>query len=978
MAHRLREFDWAGTPLGPASAWSSSLKSVVATCLRCPFQMAIYWGPELNCLYNDAERDVLGRLHPGALGLPARDLLRDSWQVVGPQLAAVMDLGQTTWAEDQPLKLDRNGQLETGYFTYSYSPIIDDDGGVGGVLLVTQDTTARVLAERRLDTLRAVAARSMDAVTARQACGQAAVALTNGCDVPFALVYLVDGEQRIASCAASSAHDGQLTIAAPTIPLRDTSDGVAALFSRLARGGLDGELVQADHFATVSGHRHTVPRRAFVTGTGPEVEGRLTGFVVAGVSEDLAFEKSYRDFVKMAATAIGRSVVAARAREAERARADTIEALERAKTALFTDASHELRTPLALILGHLERLLDEADLPSSAMELISSARRAAFRMLKLVNALLDFSRIETGERAGVFRSADVGRITREVAAMFRSTAERASLRLSVDCADLPVAVYVDADAWEQIVSNLVSNSLKFTRAGGISVRTGVDGDHLQLTVEDTGIGIAPEDLERVFTRFYRARDQRARTHDGLGIGLALVRELVRLHGGSVRAEVRSGGGTRIRVTVPLGNEDLPPSLPHDLDPGFAVGGLAALFVAEADGWIDSRPPAPAETAPGNGMPVLRAWPTPTARREGTPAESFQRVLVAEDDADMREYLRRLLEPHFAVQVAHDGGEARDIALRDPPDILISDVMMPGLDGFALMRELRADHRTSELPVMLVSARADAESTVEALDVGADDYIVKPFGARELLARVRAALHSSRVRADAGIARGRSEERRRSERELKALLNDLRAAQRRIAAAGDAERRRIERNLHDGAQQRLTAIRLELGLAREIADDDPTAVGPMLDELRGELDEALDELRELAHGLYPPLLASDGLYTALSAMALRAAIPVTVRATDVGRAPRSVESAAYFCCLEALQNAAKHAGKGARALVRLSLGEGVLELQVSDDGAGFDPASVAPGYGLINMHDRLDALGGHVTITSSPGRGTTVTGQIPLP
>jgi signal transduction histidine kinase len=222
------------------------------------------------------------------------------------------------------------------------------------------------------------------------------------------------------------------------------------------------------------------------------------------------------------------------------------------------------------------------------------------------------------------------------------------------------------------------------------------------------------------------------------------------------------------------------------------------------------------------------------------------------------------------------------------------------------------------------------------------------------------------------------ERARREGESQILLNDLRAAQRRVALAGDAERRRIERDLHDGAQQRLMALRLELGLLEERVRDDPKRATEMLRSLRLELDDALQELRELAHGLYPPLLASDGLEAALVATARRSAIPVTIDASGMTRAPREIESTAYFCCLEALQNAAKHAGPDARAVIELRMEKGCLSFSVRDDGAGFDLGDMRPGYGLINLRDRVSALGGDASVTSAPGAGTMVTGRVPLP
>ena len=199
----------------------------------------------------------------------------------------------------------------------------------------------------------------------------------------------------------------------------------------------------------------------------------------------------------------------------------------------------------------------------------------------------------------------------------------------------------------------------------------------------------------------------------------------------------------------------------------------------------------------------------------------------------------------------------------------------------------------------------------------------------------------------------------------------------MAAAGDAERQRIERNLHDGAQQRLVAIRIQLGLAGDRVERDPTRARRELDLLGAELDEALVELRELAHGLYPPVLASHGLAAALSAAARRAIIPVEVDRVDFGRLPQPVESAAYFCCLEALQNAIKHAGDGARVSIHLEVNGGALRFEVSDTGVGFDRSKVGHGQGLTNLTDRLGALGGEAAVTSLPGQGTTVAGQIPL-
>ena len=201
---------------------------------------------------------------------------------------------------------------------------------------------------------------------------------------------------------------------------------------------------------------------------------------------------------------------------------------------------------------------------------------------------------------------------------------------------------------------------------------------------------------------------------------------------------------------------------------------------------------------------------------------------------------------------------------------------------------------------------------------------------------------------------------------------------RIVEAGDAQRRAIERDLHDGAQQHLVALAVSVRLARQIADTDVDQAKVMLEQLGTDLQEAVQELRNLAHGIYPPLLMDRGLPDALSAAAGRAALPTSVEAEGVGRYSQQVEAAVYFCVLEALQNAGKHAGDGAEAMVTVAEDEGALLFTVADDGAGFDMSSDAPrGHGFVNMTDRVGAIGGTVSVDSAPGHGTRITGRVPL-
>lgn len=972
MAQRVAGFDWSATSLGPIAGWTPSLRAAVAMCLHSRHQMAIYWGADLNCLYNDAEREILGRLHPGALGLPARELLRDSWSLVGPQLQSVIDSANATWCEDQALNFDRHGRIEVGYFTYGYSPIFDDDGTVGGVLLVTEETTSRVLAERRLDALGQVAVRSLDAHDRQAACAGAVRALEGRPDIPFGLIYLVGDNGRRAALAAAGGLPAGLAAHAQVADLADSQAPIAAALREAATAHAGGQLVDARLFIDGSAQPPVQGAgQAYLAALRRGSSESVAGFLVVGISDDFPFDEPYRRFLDVLAMGVGRSVAAARSREAERDRARSIAALDHAKTALLTNASHELRTPLTLITGPLEQALAQDGVPRGALESMSLAHRSATRMLKLVDDLLDFSRVQAGERPGNFHPTDLSQMTAEVAAMFRSTAQRAGIELTVDCAPLAEPVWVDAEAWEKIVGNLLSNALKFTPEGAIEVTLHQRDREAVLKVTDTGIGIPVSERQRVFSRLYRVRDPRVSSREGSGIGLALTRQLVRLHDGTIEAQQPDGPGTRMVVTLPFGVDHLPPAMVSQEPVPTTPGSSAASLAADTGDWLRGHAsacdhPDPSERAGDRAGP------------EAGGARDVPRVLIAEDNADMRDYLARLLAARYSVHSVGDGEQALALAVADPPSIVITDIMMPRTDGLALLRALRADSRTHDVPIMLVSARADFESRRVGLELGADDYVSKPFAARELVARVQRVIDRSQARSAIAEARGAAQERSRREGEMHALLDDLKAAQRRVAAASDAERRRIERNLHDGAQQRLMAIRLELALISDTLADDEGTLQRALARLHSELDEALAELRELAHGLYPPLLASDGLAAALAAAARRATMPVMIEADGIGRLPPAIEGAAYFCCLEALQNAAKHAGAGAQATVALAVADGVLQFGVRDDGVGFDVGSAVRGHGLINLSDRVSALGGRVEVTSRPGDGTEVIGLIPLP
>src|SRR6516164_8079655 len=384
MAQLIGAFNWSQTPLGPMAKWPLSLRTMLNVCLHSRFQLAIYWGQDLILLYNDAEREVLGSLHPHALGKPAREDLVDMWDTVGPMLHKVLEYGEATWSVDRPLTLDRYGFLETAYFTWSYSPIPNDVGSIGGVLLVTQETTERVVAERRLRTLREMATETAGAETVEQACVTALRILgRNSADVPFALFYI---RQATGSFTLRSSFGLSANPKTEQFPLGKLSPSREVLqIDNLAR------YLDADDAGGLT-------QKALIIPIGESGREHFAGFLVVGVSDHLRFDKAYRKFFDLVGSQIGRMTASARVREQERTCLNAIAELDRAKTAFFSNVSHEFRTPLTLTLGTLEEVLNRSATPlrEEDRDKIGVAFRNGLRLQKLVNALLDFSRIEAG------------------------------------------------------------------------------------------------------------------------------------------------------------------------------------------------------------------------------------------------------------------------------------------------------------------------------------------------------------------------------------------------------------------------------------------------------------------------------------------------------------------------------------------------------------------------------------------------------
>jgi PAS domain S-box-containing protein len=476
-----------------------------------------------------------------------------------------------------------------------------------------------------------------------------------------------------------------------------------------------------------------------------EIYGRASGKETIIIDASLMPVKDERGNVVFI-TAEGRDITEKKAQEREIARQrEELAKLDELKTQFFANISHEFRTPLTLMMGPLEDALAQPEgLSTSTRMQLELAHRNSLRLLKLVNTLLDFSRIEAGRIQASYEPTDLALLTAELASVFRSAVERAGMKLVIDCAPLNEPIYVDGEMWEKIVLNLLSNAFKFTFEGEIEVSLREASAGVELTVRDTGTGIPVEEIPRLFDRFHRVKGARGRSYEGSGIGLALLQELVKLHGGNVRVDSEINRGSSFIVSIPRGKSHLPADRIEAERAQASTGIQSEAYVEELLRWLPDSPHT-GEIAPRRfGDPRLEE-----IRLESLPhqrAAKAERVLLVDDNADMRAYVRRLLvQSGYEVESVADGLAALSAARARKPDLILTDVMMPGLDGFGLLRELRADAKLGSLPVILLSARAGDEARIEGTRVGADDYLIKPFSARELLVRVESQLKMARFR-----------------------------------------------------------------------------------------------------------------------------------------------------------------------------------------------------------------------------------------
>jgi len=941
MGALVRELDWSTTALGALSGWPPSLRTTVSACLNSRLPLLICWGKEQVAIYNDAYRPLLGHKHPRSLGQRAAECWPEVWSALGPTLARVASEAKATWSENELVELDRRGFVEECYFTFSFSPIRHPCGAVEGISCTVTETTAHVLGERRSRTLSALADRTADAANADEACRLAVSALAeNVADLPFVLAYI----------AEQGTHPARLAAATGLWGIEGALGGRHAAGARgdwpldavLGSGEallLDGEDFRRGLGSLRSRDAHP-PTSALLIPFALSDDAKPSGVLVFGLSPALAVDDAYRGFLESIAQQIAGTVTAARAIASAEQRTAELAELDRAKTAFFSNVSHEFRTPLTLMLGPTEDALasPERALRGADLEVV---HRNELRLLKLVNTLLDFSRIEAGRADVAFEATDVAALVRDVAGTFRSAFERAGLNFDIRCETLERAVYVDRDMWEKILLNLLSNAFKFTFEGGVFVTLRCSEEQLTLGVQDSGVGIPAAELARVFERFHRIEGTRSRSYEGSGIGLALVRDLARLHGGDIAVESREGKGTTFTVTVPTGCAHLPAAAIRSRRESQSVEEHAKPFVTEVLRWLpgaaqhDELPPSSAS---------LKDTLPPTATQPGA-----ERIIVADDNADMREYLGRLLGRHWQVTLVADGAAALALADRSVPDLVLTDVMMPNLDGFGVLRALRDDPHTASVPVVMLSARAGEGPRIAALAAGANDYLVKPFSARELIARVSTHLELGRLRRAADLALAEREQLLLREREARREAEHaLRAKDEFLAMLGH--------ELRNPLAPIVTALQLLKLRGNDPAEREHTIIERQVNHLTTLVDDLLDisritqgkiELKPERIELSTVVLRAIEIVSPLFEQR-RHVLVVDVPVQGVMALVDPTRFAQVISNL--LSNAAKYTEVGGQIVISATANAEEVTLSVIDNGIGIAESSLAHVFDIF-MQER---------------------------
>ncbi|GAB3769606.1 hypothetical protein GCM10028796_34940 [Ramlibacter monticola] len=650
--------DWSATPLGPMEGWPQSLRIAVSICLNSRFPMFVWWGPDAINIYNDAYIPMLGKRHPAAFGGRAAETWSDIWDIVGAQRKVVMEQGQPTWNERVLLVMERNGFREDTWFTWSYSPIHDGDGSIGGLFCAVTEETGRVLAERARDRLMREAQDAARMLRNWFDNAPGFVALLRGPDFVFELVnqayYQLVGHRRL---------EGRPAIeAVPEVENQGYFDLLRHVYA-------SGEPFVGRAMRVVLQQEPDVPPvERFVDLLYQPV--RDAGGAVVGI------------FVQ------GHDVT-------DQVQATTaLQEANRRKDEFLATLAHELRNPLAPIrqAAMVAKAGTDASRQAWAMQVIE---RQVGHMALLLDDLLDVSRISCGKLQLRLATVDLKAAVEAAVETAWPLIEARKHQLDLQLPAQPVQMVADPVRISQVLSNLLSNAAKYTDPGGRIVLAAEENEgHLLLRVRDNGIGLSPVHLEAVFGMFAQVASASERAQGGLGIGLALSRGLVQLHGGTLQAHSEGPGrGSEFVVSLPL-----------------------PVRAGEPAGT------ATAKDAEGSTRP-----------REGAPRRT---ILIADDNADALATMALLLELEgHAVHTASDGEQALSLAEALRPELVILDIGMPRLNGHEVAERIRATEWGRRIRLIALTGWGQAHDQERARAAGFDHHCTKPVDLAQLLALV---------------------------------------------------------------------------------------------------------------------------------------------------------------------------------------------------------------------------------------------------
>ncbi|KAH7105199.1 hypothetical protein BKA62DRAFT_827312 [Auriculariales sp. MPI-PUGE-AT-0066] len=789
------KFAWESTPLGPLSSWSSELKTIVTTGLLWPERFSMWFGPEMIGMWNDAYLKVLGpRKRVDALGRSFRDIFSEFFDTVKGYCYRAL-AGEVICHRKNLLIMDRervgddesSWGLEECYHDWSFVPI-RVNGEVIGFVNQSTETTAAVIAERRIGTLRALSLVPPISVDRATYFTHALEALeANPLDMPFIIMYRVHqlpalpnhriryhvtlyskigvpeghvlaplSSKTRASLSASSSAASESTADAiadeEVWPFTETIVGQKIVLVQ----NLGSRAKGFEHRGWDHACRTAVMFPVGVTEEAPSV------VVIVGLNPCRPYDDEYREFLELVGSQLSSGLTSVLNFETAKKKAEELASLDRAKTVFFGNVSHELRNPLTLILGPLEDIIAEPNqTPISAVRTnLKVMLRHARRLHQLVNSLLDFARLEAGRFIASFRPVNIGSLTADLASLFRSAIERGGVHYTVVCEE-GREVFLDIDAYEKVVTNIISNAFKYCLTGAIEVRLEYTRTDAIFSCADTGCGIPESELGNIFHRFHRVENHFGRSIEGSGVGLALTYETVKSLGGKLTVHSEVNVGSTFMVSLPLGTSHIPPERLVREPPSGATKAVnfpmryGAWLAEEANGWLasdssgDSRSSATAESRSASERDSAPSASTSSSAAVADERENMMLdnalVVVADDNADLRHYCVNLLSSNYHVRAFVDGQDALDFVLENDCDLILSDVQMPRMGGYKFLREIRSRSSTALLPFILLSAAAGSEARTEGLDAGADDYLVKPFASKELLARVKTHLELGAMR-----------------------------------------------------------------------------------------------------------------------------------------------------------------------------------------------------------------------------------------